>query len=634
MGEPAGKIIDKYSIVRLLGEGGMGEVYEAEHTMVGQKCALKLLRSGLAADDNIVKRMMNEARAAAKIGHPNIVQTYDFGTLDNGGCYLAMELLDGEGLDALIERHQTLEIQTSIAILLQVLSALVAAHTKGIVHRDLKPENIFIAKAAVGGTLVKLLDFGISKFKYADEDTLRLTHTGAVMGTPYYMSPEQAGGAKDVDQRSDLWSLGVILYQMLTGKMPFTGDNYNQLILKICTKPFVAPRQHCPDIPEALEAIVIKALHKELPARFQRATQMIEALLPLYDRTGAQAGRFVLSDDILRNPQRRSGQRQVVKEAFSHTAPAGIGDSDPAIEKTLLPDGSDPIGVQTGPEHANPFGDDQDSRDVALTSSDPNAEPPLRESGGNLSATATRYSGSSPKISLADITDDPSANQTQPPPSTQARHVKLSTVLVVALGLIAVGALAALGFVLLREKSPSSARKAGSSAVSDTMGAQMDSGVGTATQQLNPPPRPRPKRAAPVLPIVIKLEGLPRRAKVWVDGRRVKHPIHMKSDGRSHRLKVSARGHKDHETSFIATSDLTSIPLDMGKRRTGRRKGKRPPKSTKPPMKRIGWGDPFARSAPRPAMRTAPRPTARPMPPPMRRRPRRSDGVYGNPYSN
>ena len=240
-GHLLGKTIGgKYRVRGVLGEGGMGTVFEAEHIALGRSVAVKVLHATQATKKDAVRRFQQEARAAGAIGHPNICGVIDLGTLDDGSPYLVMERLVGETLADRVAAEGGLPFEDVIDILIQVLSGLVAAHEKGIVHRDIKPENIFLTQRVGCPPLVKLLDFGVSKMTGGRAGAIRpedlaLTRTGMVMGTPYYMAPEQARGERDLDARVDLYACGVILYEALTGRRPFTAANYNALLMQILT---------------------------------------------------------------------------------------------------------------------------------------------------------------------------------------------------------------------------------------------------------------------------------------------------------------------------------------------------------------------------------------------------------------
>ena len=222
-------LADRYEVVRRIGEGGMGAVYEAKHTVIGKRVAVKVLLEKFVAKSDFVARLLQEARLASSIGHEHIVDVTDFGTTVDGRSFVVMEFLDGESLAELAMREAPLPIERSVGIARQVASALGAAHAKGIFHRDVKPENIYLVKRG-DVDFVKVVDFGISKaVKPAGDEGgegYRLTHTGLLLGTPLYMSPEQARGEEDLDHRVDIWALGVLLYECLTGEVPFRANNY------------------------------------------------------------------------------------------------------------------------------------------------------------------------------------------------------------------------------------------------------------------------------------------------------------------------------------------------------------------------------------------------------------------------
>ncbi|MBN1771746.1 MAG: serine/threonine protein kinase [Deltaproteobacteria bacterium] len=277
---PAPTVLDgKYRLERLLGEGGMGSVHEARHQLIGRACAVKLLRPEIAHDVQAVQRFLREARAAAAIGHRGIVDVYDVGVSPQGRPYLVMELLRGESLGQRLHGGRRLEAAAAAEILVQVLDALAYAHRAGIVHRDLKPDNLFLVPERGGSESVKILDFGVSRMQRPDVPDEALTRSGMVLGTPHYMAPEQAAGATDIDHRIDLYAVGVILYRCLTGRLPFSGDNYNQLILRIATVPFPRAREVEPSIPEELEAVILRATERERERRYPDADAMLRALL-------------------------------------------------------------------------------------------------------------------------------------------------------------------------------------------------------------------------------------------------------------------------------------------------------------------------------------------------------------------
>ena len=267
-------LAERYAIVRRIGEGGMGAVYEARHAIIGKRVAVKVLLEKFLENQELIARLLQEARLASSIGHENIVDVTDYGTTSDGRAFVVMEFLDGEALAQLVVRDAPLPVERSLAILRQVCSALSAAHAKGIVHRDVKPENIYLVRR---GELdfVKVVDFGVSKAVHSREegaDMQRLTRTGTVLGTPLYMSPEQARGGDDVDHRADIWSAGLMLYECLTGEVPFRANNYLGVISQVLTQETVPPSQLRPElgIPAAVDRVVMRALEKDRDKRYQQ----------------------------------------------------------------------------------------------------------------------------------------------------------------------------------------------------------------------------------------------------------------------------------------------------------------------------------------------------------------------------
>ena len=225
----------RYRLKRLLGQGGMGEVYEGEHIHITKRVAVKLLHPEISGDPEALVRFRQEAQSASSIGHENIVTIDDFGTMEDGRVYLTMEFLKGLSLAEAMLPPNSLTMVEALDVLLQVGDGLAAAHVKGIVHRDMKPENIFLTARTDGSTSVKILDFGIAKVSGTDRNE-SLTKTGTVFGTPHYMSPEQALGQK-LDHRADIYSMGVILFELVTGQVPFRAESFMGILSQHITKP-------------------------------------------------------------------------------------------------------------------------------------------------------------------------------------------------------------------------------------------------------------------------------------------------------------------------------------------------------------------------------------------------------------
>jgi serine/threonine protein kinase len=272
----------KYRVEKVLGFGGMGVVVSAFRGDLEQRVAVKFLSEAAAERPDAAERFRREARAAAKIRSEHVARVLDVGTLDTGLPYMVMEFLEGNDIsDELHQYPQGLPMVEAVDYMLQAIEALAEAHAAGVVHRDLKPGNIFLARRADGTRRVKVLDFGISKaLSGTSVEELSLTKTAALIGSPLYMAPEQMRSARDVDTRADIWSLGAMLYEMLTGQPPYTGDSIPQLCAALLHDDPIPLRQHRPEIPEGLEQAVLRCLMKDRNQRFPTVFELGRALLP------------------------------------------------------------------------------------------------------------------------------------------------------------------------------------------------------------------------------------------------------------------------------------------------------------------------------------------------------------------
>jgi len=278
-GDPRiGTLVDRYRLTGRLGEGGMGIVYRAEHTIIGRPVALKLLHPNLTTVPEAVDRFFREARAAGEVATEHIVEITDSGRTEDGTNFLVMELLSGRSLADLIDEQQRLDPHRAVGIALQITRALEAAHGRGVVHRDLKPANIQLVPRGADQDFVKILDFGVAKIT---ESNVKLTQTGTIVGSPAYMSPEQASG-KTVDRRTDIYALGVILYEMLAGKPPFVGTNATEVLMSHLLQAPTMLREANPAVPESLERVVMQCLAKDPANRPQDMGELRELLAPLY----------------------------------------------------------------------------------------------------------------------------------------------------------------------------------------------------------------------------------------------------------------------------------------------------------------------------------------------------------------
>jgi serine/threonine-protein kinase len=273
-------IADRYHVIKKLGEGGMGQVYLAEHVKMGRRSAIKVMSPAMIHDPDAVARFNREASNASRITHPNVCAVYDFGETPEGLIYLAMEFVEGVPLTDLIEQEGALPLARATAIFKQTADALQAAHDLGIVHRDLKPDNIMVARGRDGGDLVKVVDFGIAKAVGGDETGQKVTKTGLVVGTPEFMSPEQLSGDK-VDGRSDLYALALVYFRMLTGQLPFQADSVQETMIKRLTDEPQKLAAARPDLtfPDGLQEVLDTALARTPGQRYQSVAKFAEDVL-------------------------------------------------------------------------------------------------------------------------------------------------------------------------------------------------------------------------------------------------------------------------------------------------------------------------------------------------------------------
>jgi serine/threonine-protein kinase len=271
-----GTVVGEYVVDGKLGQGAFGTVYKASHPLIGKVVAIKVLARRYSVDPEMVSRFVAEARAVNQIRHRHIIDIFSFGKLPDGRQYYVMEYLDGEPMDALLERERKLPLPRLLPILRGIAKALDAAHAKQIAHRDLKPENVFLARDE-GGVFPKLLDFGIAKLMGAEPGMTAKTRSGIAVGTPYYMSPEQARG-KDLDHRTDVYSFGVLVYLALTGTYPFDGDDHISILMQHVTADPEAPSARAPELPAGVDEIVLQLLQKDPAARPENVRTAVAAL--------------------------------------------------------------------------------------------------------------------------------------------------------------------------------------------------------------------------------------------------------------------------------------------------------------------------------------------------------------------
>lgn len=274
-------VAGKYRIERVAGEGGMGVVFAAQHMVLGQRVAIKVLFAEAAARPDAIERFAREVQAAARIKSPHVAHVLDAGATESGLPFLAMEFLEGKNLEELLEERKTpLPVQEVANYILQALEAVGHAHALGIVHRDLKPPNLFVAERPDGSSILKILDFGISKTRTATRKDKVITGGQTVLGSPAYMSPEQLRNASDIDARADIWSLGAVMYELSTCALPFDADGVGELFAAVLEREPVPPCSRNANLPPAFGDLILKCLRKKPEDRFDNAAELAQALAP------------------------------------------------------------------------------------------------------------------------------------------------------------------------------------------------------------------------------------------------------------------------------------------------------------------------------------------------------------------
>ncbi len=331
--EPGDLIAGKYRVERLLGKGGMGAVFAAQHELLQQRVAVKLLLTEIAGGQEAVSRFLNEARAAARIQNENVARVMDVGTQENGLPYIVMEYLEGLDLSQVLEPRGPVSVADAADYILQALEAIAQAHVLGIVHRDLKPANLFLARRQDQSVMVKVLDFGISKATNPLSGTSgAMTSTKALLGSPYYMSPEQLRSSKNVDARADIWSIGVILYELITGTLPFVGENLGELFAAILEQDAPSIRVKRPDISPEFDQVVMRCLQRKPENRFANVAEVATALAPFSPSRGAYSLQRIRGTMPLQTASPTSGtspHASTVGPAFSQSG-SGVFNAPPA----------------------------------------------------------------------------------------------------------------------------------------------------------------------------------------------------------------------------------------------------------------------------------------------------------------
>jgi serine/threonine protein kinase len=342
----------KYRVDKVLGVGGMGVVVAARHVELDEKVAIKFLLPEMLVDGLSVARFQREAKAAVRIKNEHVARVFDVGRLDNGAPYMVMEFLEGSDLSGLLARHGTLPVAQAVDFILQTSVAVADAHALGIIHRDLKPANLFCVRRSDGQLSIKVLDFGISKLAETDGAGMSFTQTSAMMGSPLYMSPEQFRSSKNVDTRTDIWAIGAILFELVTGKPPFTAGSVPELAIKVVTEPAPSAAHVNPAIPPALAAVISTCLERDVERRYRSVAELAVALAPfappwarpLVDRVAAISEQAISTDarqsrpaGAVGMPARGTSEPWAPSSAESRTAGPVQWTSPGAPRRSMLP---------------------------------------------------------------------------------------------------------------------------------------------------------------------------------------------------------------------------------------------------------------------------------------------------------
>jgi serine/threonine-protein kinase len=374
---PGEVLAGKYRLERLIGRGGMGAVFAATDLVLGRRVAVKTLLAEGAARPESVQRFFNEARAAAQIESEHVVRVLDVGASADGTPFIVLELLEGSDL-AQLARQRAIDRVEVVDYVLQALEALAQAHARGIVHRDLKPANLFVARRADGASLqVKILDFGISKMTLgASFEQAGITSSMAILGSPAYMSPEQLRSAKRVDARSDVWSVGVILYELLTGRTPFVGDTVGELFAAVLEQAPPPLRSLRADIPPALDAAVLRCLAQDPARRFQSVSELASALAPFASPAAAAAAAPILATLEVASWGPASGSTGPARRGRGRAFAVAVGAAIVAVAGSLVALRPHRARPAIAPAASAPLGASAPAAEVAASAAPPPETPP------------------------------------------------------------------------------------------------------------------------------------------------------------------------------------------------------------------------------------------------------------------
>ncbi|GAB4202500.1 MAG: hypothetical protein OHK0013_15840 [Sandaracinaceae bacterium] len=561
LGARSGTILGRYELVRRIGRGGMAEVYEAVHRGLKKSVAIKVLLPEVADNEELRARFLREGEAASRIRHPHVVDVTDVGE-DDGVAYLVMELLEGEALSDVLEYQGRLTVIRTLDVLLPIAAALVEAHRRGVVHRDLKPENVFIARAAGGRAVPKLLDIGVSKL--TTEGIPSMTAVSAVLGTPHYMAPEQAMGLSPIDARADQYSFALMVYECIAGTLPFTSENVVALLHEVARGITRPPSSYAPEIPSALDATLLRALSRDPDHRFHSTAELVSRLLPFASDRAVRAYRALLEDGESGDhpvPSKPPPRAEITAEfALPSDAPRR-----PGRASSLAPDGPSHVRALAPPgvPHIEPMGPAprRISEDAITLASSASAAPTPSPLLAGSAATASSAAPTQPSSEVASSSSAPLASAA--PPRMSRRGLVLG---IAVLFLAAVGA----GWWLLptAQRTPPIERVEPAVTSEPTSPeAPTRSSEGSA-----PPPTETVAASPPPSRMHVVVVAFPSHASLSLDGA---EPVigsldqWVEVDGREHTLVVRANGFRPRTLTFVDEAPPSRVELARAAGRPG-----------------------------------------------------------------